>query len=104
MRFDRRIPMILEATHTHLYPGHRGRISDVARIGDIEANRDCVVEFADGSAAAATISQSAKDWRLRVGAYRTAAGTEIPAKNWLMRVDEDGDRLKFRILAKAQGD
>ncbi len=93
--------MILQATHTHLYSGHRGKISGVARIADIETGRDCVVEFSDGSAATAEITQAARDWRLRVDAYRTAAGTEIPARHWVLRLDADGNALNFRILGRA---
>jgi len=93
--------MILQATHTHLYPGHRGKISGVVRIADIATGRDCVVEFSDGSAAAAVITQAARDWRLRVDAYRTAAGTAIPARHWVLRLDADGNALNFRILARA---
>lgn len=94
--------MILHATNTHFYPGLYGTISGAARIADLGPGSDCVVEFSDGSAATAKFVASARDWRLRVDAYRTAAGTEIPSKHWLMRVDEDGDRLQFRIVAKAK--
>lgn len=96
--------MILEASHTHLYPGHRGKISGVARVADIGARRDCVVEFVDGSAAVASIIESGGERRLRVDTYRTAAGTRIGAKHWLVRVEEDSDGLNFRILAKATAD
>lgn len=95
------IMMILEASHTHLYPGHRGKISGVVRIADIGTRHDCVVEFVDGSAAVASIVESGGERRLRVDAYRTAAGTRIAAKHWLVRVEEDTDGLNFRILAKA---
>lgn len=97
------MPMILQATNTHFYPGHRGTICGVQRIADLETERDAMVEFSDGSAASARIIDTPTDWRLQVDAYLTAAGTEIPAKNWLVRVHQEGDRLKFRILAKATG-
>jgi len=94
--------MILEATHTHLYPGHRGKVSGLAQIADLQTRRDCLVEFSDGSATAASISESGEDWQLRTNAYRTAAGTEITDKRWLVHLEKDGDRFLFRILGKAQ--
>ncbi len=93
--------MILEATHTHLYPGHRGKISGAARIADIPAGGDCLVEFTDGSAAAARISRSGDGWQLDTEAYRTAAGTDIVEKAWRIRFEENDDRVTFRILGKA---
>lgn len=96
--------LILQATHTHLYPGHRGKVSGATRIDDIESGGDCVVEFDDGSAAAGKMSKTTRDWRLQVNAYRTAAGTAIGGKCWAMRLDEVGDEVKFRVLAKAPAD
>ena len=95
------IAVILEASHTHLYPGHRGKISGLAGIAELQPGRDCLVEFSDGSATAARISRSGGDWRLATDAYRTAAGTEIGEKNWLLRLREAGDRVEFRILGRA---
>lgn len=93
--------MILEATHTHLYPGHRGRISGLERIAELSSGENCLVEFSDGSATPAKISRSATDWRLGTDAYRTAAGTNIPARLWRIRIEEDSDGVKFRILERA---
>ncbi len=93
--------MILEATHTHLYPGHRGKISGLAQIADMQAGGDCLVEFSDGSATPARISKSEDGWQLCTDAYRTAAGTDISAKRWLVCLEEDGDHVEFRILKKA---
>ena len=95
--------MILQATHTHLYPGHRGKISGLAQIADIQAGGDCLVEFSDGSAAAARISRSENGWQLDTEAYRTAAGTDIAAKRWLVCVEEDDGRAEFRVLKKLPG-
>ena len=89
--------MILQATHTHLYPGHRGTISGPARIADLRSGGDCLVEFSDGSVTPATLSKSARGWRLHTGAYRTASGTDIPEKRWLVSLEEDGGQLAFRI-------
>lgn len=94
--------MILEATHSHLYPGHRGRISGPARIAEIAPDCDCLVAFVDGSAATARLTQSAEDWQLQTRAYRTAAGTDIAEKRWLVRLEEEGDRVVFGILDKVR--
>lgn len=95
--------MILLATHTHLYPGHRGRISGLAQIADLGKGRDCLVEFSDGAVAAARISRALNDWLLDTKAYRTAAGTDIGQKRWLVRLQEGGGEPAFLIVKHAQG-
>lgn len=95
--------MILYATHTHLYPGHRGTISGLDHPADLRTGDDCSVEFSDGSAVTATLRQSDDGWQLHTSAYRTAAGTDIVEKAWRIRLEEDGDRLTFSILGKARG-
>jgi fumarylacetoacetate (FAA) hydrolase family protein len=95
--------MILQATHTHLYPGHRGEVSGLAQPADLQTDRDCLIEFADGSVASASITRSANGWQLRTSAYRTAAGTDIAEKLWFIRLEKDGAQVKFHILDKAQG-
>lgn len=95
------IAMILEATHTHLYPGHRGKISGLARIADLQSGGVCLVEFSDGSAAVARLSKSADDWRLVTDAYQTAAGTDIAQKRWILRLQQTGERIEFRIIERA---
>ena len=92
--------MILEVTHTHLYPGHRGRISGLAQLADIKAGTDCLVEFSDGSVTPARISRSEIGWQLYTDAYRTAAGTDIAEKLWLVCLEEDDGHVEFRILKK----
>ncbi|MGD2172543.1 MAG: hypothetical protein PVI79_08995 [Gammaproteobacteria bacterium] len=94
--------MILRATHTHLYPGHRGTISGLAQLADLAAGGDCLVEFSDGSVAAAKISKSANDWRLDTRAYRTAAGTDIAEKHWSVRLQDAGGEIEFRILKQSR--
>ncbi len=94
--------MILAATHTHLYPGHSGEISGLEKVANIQSGRDCLVAFSDGSAATARISQCGNGWQLDTDAYCTAAGTDIAAKRWFVRLEEDGDHVAFRILSKAQ--
>lgn len=95
--------MMLEATHTHLYPGLTGKISGLLRLADMHAGKDCLVEFSDGSVIPARISGSENSWQLYTNAYRTAAGTDIPAKIWQVRLEEEGGHLGFRILRKAPG-
>lgn len=92
--------MILEATHTHLYPGHRGKISGLAQIADMQADVDCLVEFSDGSATPARISKCDDGWQLHADAYCTAAGTDVAQKFWLVDLTEDRGHVKFRILEK----
>lgn len=94
------LPMILHATHTHLYPGHRGTISALDVLSDLPSKRKCLVEFDDGSAANATITGNDGDWRLHTSSYRTAAGTDIPEKDWLVRIEQDAGKFRFRILRK----
>ena len=90
--------MILQATHTHLYPGHSGKITGLTRVSDLQAGGDCLVEFADGSVSPATISGSENGWQLCTEAYRTVAGTDIEAKCWLIYLEDTGDGVDFRIL------
>jgi hypothetical protein len=94
--------MILQATHTHLYPGHRGKIAGLARIADLQTARDCQVAFSDGSVAFARISRLDNGWRLYTSAYRSAAGTDISEKLWVACLQEVDDHVEFRILEKAQ--
>ncbi|MGC4028448.1 MAG: hypothetical protein QM696_06230 [Steroidobacteraceae bacterium] len=74
-------------THTHAYPGAHCTISPSSE-GQI------LIEFSDASHAAGVLQQQTQDeLRLEAGAYRTASGTEIDAKNWLLR-RESGDRWR----------
>ena len=90
--------MILRATHTHFYPGHRGTVSGPTRLADLPAGGACVVEFSDGSATLARLKQSGAGWQLRTDAYRTAAGTGIAAKRWRIDLRQSSGRVDFRIL------
>lgn len=92
--------MILEATHTHLYPGHEGKIPGLAQIAEMQSGGDCLVEFSDGSMTPARITKSENGWQLDTDAYRTAAGTNIPEKRWLVFLREDGGCVEFRILGR----
>ncbi len=92
--------MILHATHSHLYPGQRGRISGPRTLADLESEHECLVEFDDGSAATARLSPGNDDWRLQTAAYRTAAGTQIDDKDWRIRIERDRGQLRFHVLGK----
>lgn len=92
--------MILRATHSHLYPGHRGTIAGLARLSDLPADGAGVIEFSDGSTTLANITRSDDGWRLDTDAYRTMAGTRIAAKRWKLALDANDGRLQFRIIEK----
>lgn len=77
----------LEATHSHLYPGARGRI-----VGGDVADGPVTVVFADGGRAAATLSGD----RLRVAAHETAKGTAIAEKTWIITLSDQGFRIRAR--------
>ena len=95
--------MLLQATHTHLYPGHEGGISGISRLTEMQAECDCLVEFSDGSATCARLSRVNNGWQLHTMAYRSAAGTDIAERRWRVRLEEDGGRVRFRILKRAAG-
>ena len=92
--------MKLEASHTHLYPGHRGRVDGLGSLTDIGAGCSCLVEFCDGSASTGQLTRSEDGWRRRCGAYRTRAGTSIGDKQWSIDFRDCGDRIEFRITGK----
>ena len=92
--------MILQSPHSHLYPGQRGRVSGLAQIADMQTGDDCLVAFADGSVACATLSRTGDGWQLDTDAYRTAAATDIAQKSWLVQLQQDGADVQFRILKK----
>jgi hypothetical protein len=90
--FDRADSMILAATHTHLYPGHRGTVSGLETSADLD-DRDCLVEFSDGSATTARIRRRERGWQIDTG-----AGTRIDEKRWWIDFENNRDRIAFRIL------
>ena len=74
----------IEAGHTHFYPGARCRAAQgTARPPDPGQTLPARIVFADGSHADATIEASPGGYVLRVGPYRTAAGTGLPARAWV---------------------
>lgn len=88
--------MIFEATHTHIYPGHRGALSSVSPAnGD-----DCLVAFTDGTSTTGRITRREGRWQLDTAPYRTAAGTAIPAKSWSIEIAGVDGVATFRICGK----
>lgn len=91
--------LVLEAGHSHLYPGSGGflRGSGPAASGGV-----CRIDFADGSVAFGSLKPGGGEaWELAVDPYATRAGTRIPAKRWRIGLDRDaGDRTAFRVLGR----
>ncbi|MBL8361725.1 MAG: hypothetical protein JNN18_14620 [Rubrivivax sp.] len=71
---------VLRAAHTHLYPGARLQAD-----GPLTAGAGLVVVFADHGSAGARVER-VEDGRvtLAVAAHRTARGTLVEAKRWLL--------------------
>lgn len=96
-------PLILRAPSSHLYPGARLRLTDVATADAVEqraeVGSDAVLLFADGVEAMAQLRRDCDgDLVLRVAAYVTARGTFISARNWRIRSVEQGrDGLELRL-------
>ena len=67
--------VLFEASHTHLYRGHDGRIDGAIPNGPSRA----LVAFTDGIVATATLApRDAGGWDLAVRPHRTVAGADIP--------------------------
>lgn len=88
-------PLVLRATGSHLYPGARGHIE--GPMPAALAPRPCLVEFADGAAAHATLRLRQGEALLATEPYTTARGTRIPAKRWAIALGARG----FRVLGRA---
>lgn len=89
-----RVPLVLVAGGSHLYPGASGSLRGEAAAGA------CLVEFADGSAAFGRLAAMAARIRLDVEAYTTARGTEISARCWAVGISGAGAERRFRVLAR----
>ncbi|MCU4655056.1 hypothetical protein N8I71_19620 [Roseibacterium sp. SDUM158016] len=88
-------PQDLAATHSHLYPGARGTAG--APLGDGPVS----LTFADGTRVAGRLTGD----RLTIDAHRTAKGTSIPLKTWVIArgaTDPDG-RMHFVVRARDGG-
>lgn len=94
--------LVLEAGHTHVYPGLRGflRGLEPGKIG--AAGETCRIDFADGSVAFGALRPGGGEaWELEVSPYVTAAGTRIPVKRWRVGLEREADgRTAFRILGR----
>ncbi len=85
--------LVLRAAGSHLYPGARGGLEGPLPGGPAQ----CLVEFADGSAALATVTPEGDGLLLATRPYTTARGTRIAAKRWRV-VAEAG---AFRVVRRA---
>lgn len=96
--------IVLEASHTHLYPGHEGKVAGVGTVPAMPAGATCRIDFADGSVALGSLThERGDDWTLEVSPYTTAAGTPMPAKRWRLGLRQEEDRVAFRIRRKLAG-
>jgi hypothetical protein len=77
----------LEASHSHLYPGARGRL-----LSGRPEDGPVMLTFADGTRVPGTLAGD----RLTLAAHKTAAGTGIPEKSWTLRFEGQG----FRALSR----
>ena len=94
--------LLLEARHTHLYPGLRGTVfGRLASPTGGEAST-CQIAFSDGSMALGRLEDGGEsDCILETDPYTTAAGTEVPAKKWRIALNHgDGGAGRFRVLAR----
>lgn len=65
--------------HSHAFPGGRVVVEE-----DPEAGPACLVEFADGITVIAEWHAAGDAIHLSIPAYRTAKGTQVAARNWLL--------------------
>ena len=86
--------MRFEIGHTHAYPGCGVRVPEPP--GHAE-NADCLVEFSDGVAVPGSYVVQAEAIVLHVPAYRTARGTRVVAKSWLLQPDGTPGRWRVRM-------
>jgi hypothetical protein len=86
-------PQDLTATHSHLYPGARGSAAEALRDGAV------MLSFADGTRVPGRLQGE----RLMLEAHRTAKGTRIAPKTWIIAPDPPGPdgRVPFRVAARA---
>jgi hypothetical protein len=95
--------IVLEAEHTHFYPGHEGAVAGGAPILSRKGERwPSRIVFADGAMAGGMLKCTDDGrWDLEVSPYTTAAGTDIAAKRWQLSFRRHADgRTRFRIERK----
>lgn len=80
--------VVLRAANTHLYPGAR-----LAASAPLKRGARVTIEFADLGAAAARVERcGAGAATLAVEVHRTAAGTLVAARRWLLAApDREGE-------------
>ena len=85
------VQTVLAAGGSHLYPGATGSLAGGAA-------GECLVEFADGSAALGRLMVDVEATVLETEPYVTARGTAVSAKRWIVEVEG----ARFRIRARSQ--
>ena len=90
--------VVLEAGHSHLYPGIEGVVAEGA-LSPAAAPVPARILFADGAVASAVLEQDGDGgWVLSVDPYRTVRGTAIAAKRWAVAFTGDEPAtIRFRI-------
>lgn len=113
--------VVLHASHSHLFRGARLRAPGAAPADTNAPGRqrtrqptgpghatpsatttDVRVVFSDYSDAEAVLVETgtAPAWILSIEAYRTAAGTEIPARAWELELLPSGGVPEFKVGAR----
>lgn len=87
-------PLELAATHSHLYPGARGHASEPLRDGPV------ALTFADGARVPGHLAEN----RLTLAAHRTAKGTPIGQKTWVIEAAPPGPdgHVAFRVARREE--
>jgi len=95
--------IVLEAGHTHFYPGHVGSVEGGILPAADGLGVPCRIVFSDGAVAFVALQiQADGSAVLAVDPYRTVAGTGIAAKTWLVDFHRDpGGTVRFRIRRRA---
>lgn len=89
----------LRARHTHLYPG--ARLALAADDAAPRAGSDVAIEFADSGRAAAHVAAADGDrLSVDVAAHRTARGTPIEPKRWLLEPVAASEPPQYRIVRR----
>lgn len=95
--------IVLEARHTHLYPGLEGLVAgdDAPAPSAGAEGLPSRIAFSDGAMAAGTLKHAdGAGWELEVGPYTTAAGTHIAARKWRIAFRRENGRTAFRVERK----
>ena len=75
---------VIKVAYSHLFPG---------LALTVPPNGEVTIAFADGSRAEAAVVDFPGGELLRVAAYTTTAGTEIPEKLWMVRRSEAAEQI-----------